>query len=246
MKSNTEIVIPRRIFHGINFISIAVLTVTGMYIHRPFSFAPHFMGLARWIHFEFLWIFTVNFGLRLYWSFFGKNGDWRTFVTPKVNRDNISAAFRHYFLYQPCPVGRQCNLVQNLSYTVIVLLLGIQIYTGFMLYYPTSPYLQSSIYTFGGLAFVRELHFFFMWIFITFTIVHLYMVFAEEPVKAKIMFFGGGGGKTDSDAPGVKEIPVKKPAAKKSSAKNSVAKKPAATTKKAVTNKPALGTSDEK
>ncbi len=225
----TDIVIPRRVFHWINFASIAVLAVTGLYIHRPFSFAPHLMGNMRWVHSEFLWIFTVNFFVRLYWAFFGRKGDWRTYLTPKINRANIIATFRHYLLYEPCPVGRQCDLIQNLSYTVMVLLLGIQIYTGFMLHYPTSPYLQSSVYLFGGLAFVRELHFFLVWIFIAFTIIHLYMVFSEEPRKAKVMFFGEGGGAGNDGAPGVKEIPVKKPAAKKT-----------------VTKKPVLGTTDDK
>lgn len=196
-----EIAVPRRIYHWINLVSIFSLIITGWYIHEPF--APGLMGMMKTIHFIFIWIFSITFVLRFYYAFFGKTGDWRTYLTPGFSKEKFVLALRHYFLYEPCPVGRQCDLIQNLAYALLVALFGVQIFTGFLLYYPENQSLASITYSMGGLAMLRKIHLSLMWIFITFIIVHLYMVLTEERQKAKLMMFG-----LSDEGPKVSELEV--------------------------------------
>lgn len=184
----SEVVVPRRIFHWVNLISIIVLIISGWYIHKPF--AAGLMHTIRFVHFIFMYIFSINVVLRVYYAFFGKTGDWGIFLKQKINNRVILATMRHYFLYDHWPEEITERILQNTAYLVMVILFGVQILTGIMLYYPESQALASLVHFFGGLSFVRTLHFFFVWIFLTFTVVHLYMAFSEEWDKIKLMFFG--------------------------------------------------------
>jgi len=188
----SEIPVPRRIYHWIDFVSVVALIISGWYIHMPFSWAPGLMGTMRMIHFVFMYIFGINLMLRIYYGFFGKTGDWERYLKQEISWRRLVWALRHYVLFEDCPEKGKCSLIQNFAYMIIIILFILQVVTGILLYYPESQALAGMIYYFGGLSTVRSIHFFFMWVTVCFIIVHHYMAMAEEFDKVKLMFFGVG------------------------------------------------------
>ncbi len=203
----TEIPVPRRIYHWIDFVSVVALIVSGWYIHMPFPWAPGLMGAMRSVHFVFMYIFGINLFLRIYYGFFGKTGDWEKYLKQEVSLKTIKWALRHYLLFEDCPEKGKCSILQNTAYAIIVILFALQVATGAILYVPENRLFASAAYYFGGLSSVRSIHFFFMWATVCFIIVHHYMAMAEEFDKVKLMFFGSG---EENGVDSAKKRPVRK------------------------------------
>lgn len=188
MAKRSDIPVARRLYHWINLISITALAISGWYIHSPFSTASISMGTMRTIHFLFMWVFTVNVVLRIYWAFFGKGGDWKSYLAQRWFSGEVwKATIRHYVLYEHFPKGMKDRLVQNTTYLFVAVLFLVQITTGFLLYYPANESLGSLTAALGGLQMVRQLHLFLMWFFVVFAVIHVYMGVAEEFDKVKLM-----------------------------------------------------------
>ena len=185
---NTEIAIPRRIYHWVNLVSIVALIFTGWYIHKPYAAGS--MNTMRHWHFIFMYVFSINVMLRVFYAFFGKTGDWRKYLQQNFSKRVITATMRHYLKYEHFPSDIKDRILQNSSYLGMVILFGIQIVTGILLYYPESQTLAPVMAAFGGQSFLRTTHFFFMWIFIAFTVIHFYMAVSEDWDSVKTMFFG--------------------------------------------------------
>lgn len=185
---SSGITIPRRIYHWINLISIVALSITGWYIHKPYATGN--MNTMRNWHFIFMYVFSINLMLRVYYAFFGKNGDWRKYLQQNFSKRVITATMRHYLKYEHFPSDIKDRILQNSSYVGVVLLFGIQIVTGIMLYYPESQTLAPVMAALGGQSYLRTQHFFFMWIFLAFTVIHFYMAISEDWDEVKNMFFG--------------------------------------------------------
>ncbi len=186
MKSS-EIAVPRRVYHWINLVSMAVLAVSGWYVHKPF--APDLMGLMRYAHLTAAYIFSINLVLRVYYAF-GKNGDWRKYLKPQINRKMLRLTFRHYLLYEHLPEGDHYRILQNASYLVIVILLFVQIITGVLLIEAEGSLPTQVITLLGGINAVRQGHLFLTWVFAAFTVIHVYMAFTEDFPKVKLIFLG--------------------------------------------------------
>jgi Ni/Fe-hydrogenase 1 B-type cytochrome subunit len=149
------------------------------------------MGFMRLTHFIFMWIFTTNFMLRVYWAFFGKGGDWRKYIAQRwFNGKVLKATGRHYLMYDHWPEGMQDRILQNTTYLFLAVLYIVQILTGLALFYNASGSIAFVGNILGGLQAVRQLHLFLMWFFIMFTVIHFYMGASEEWDKIKLMFFG--------------------------------------------------------
>lgn len=185
---SSKIVASRRIFHWVNLVSMVALIISGLYIHHPF--ASGMMSQMRFLHFVSMDVFGINLMLRVYWAFCGGGGDWAKYLKQSFSKEVLTATFKHYILYQKYPENIKERILQNTSYLLMVFLFAFQIVTGFLLYYPESQTLASTIHFFGGLSLIRSIHFFFMWIFIAFSVVHIYMSLAEEYDNIKTMFFG--------------------------------------------------------
>jgi len=167
---------------------MVALIITGWYIHKPYASGT--MSTMRYWHFVFMYIFSINIMLRVYYAFFGKTGDWRKYLKQDFSMRTIKATMNHYLKYEHFPSDIKDRILQNCSYLGIVILIGIQIVTGILLYYPESQTLAGVMAAFGGQSFIRTTHFFFMWIFIAFSVIHFYMAVAEEWDNVKTMFFG--------------------------------------------------------
>lgn len=206
--------LPVRIFHWINVLAIIVLTVTGFIIANPPALLSnaeatnlHTFGIVRFIHFSTAYIFFFVMILRIYWAFVGNQfASWRAFWPfSKKNWNNFWHVLKiDIFLLneekrnvKDISIGH--NSVATLSYLVMFFIALIQIATGFALYADMSGWWLPKLFSwviplFGGDFMVRTIHHISMWLFIFFTMVHVYLVFYHDYIEGRgevSSMFGG-------------------------------------------------------
>jgi len=150
------------------------------------------------IHFITAYIFLLNYIGRIYWAFKGNYySNWRRFFPfSKKARSNIKYVLKVDILLQNeekevlnnISVGH--NYLASLSYVVLFLLALIQIFTGFGLYAPTSGWWLPKLfawvpYVLGDEMTTRFVHHMSSWLFIIFTLVHVYLVFYHDWVEGR-------------------------------------------------------------
>ena len=206
--------LPVRFFHWINVLTIIVLTLTGFIIANPPALQSsaeatnlHSFGYVRLIHFGAAYIFFFNMLLRIYWSFVGNQfSSWRAFwpFSRKmwnnfwhVMKIDILLLNENHPDVKDISIGH--NSVASFSYVVLFLMALIQVFTGFALYADTSGWWLPKLFTwvspfFGGDFMVRTIHHITMWIFIFFSLVHIYLVFYHDWLEGRgevSSMFGG-------------------------------------------------------
>lgn len=183
-----------RITHWVRALAIVVLTVSGFYIAYPFI-APAQSGgepvnflnalFRAWhIIFGFLLI-AVTIG-KFYLFFFDRQSkiervSVKDFLSPTMWVKQI----KYYMLIGKHPHGKGVyNPLQFLAYVGVYVSIFVISLTGLILYiHVFHEGLGGALYDvlrpvevmLGGLAWVRELHHIFMWIFIIFLPVHVYL-----------------------------------------------------------------------
>lgn len=201
---------PVRIYHWLNALCILVLIVTGFYIGDPLAIlsskeasAQFLMGWMKLIHFIAAYIFLFNFIFRIYWGFVGnKYASWKNFIpTNKKFFREIWQVLKMDILMmkgkEHLSVGH--NAVAGLSYFLVFILFLLQILTGFGLYAATSDFWLAKMFAWvpyltGGDALLRQIHHAVMWLFILFTVVHVYLVFYHDYVEGRGEISSMGGG----------------------------------------------------
>jgi Ni/Fe-hydrogenase 1 B-type cytochrome subunit len=190
---------PFVITHWINLVSMFVLIFTGFYIHFPF-FAG-FMGIARGAHLLFAYIIVINCLVRVILSLFLKSApaggtreldlDIKSFLPQKDNRHQLGAWIKYYlFFKKDHPLGGKYGVPQKICYVAIPFLILAIAFTGFCLWAPTSvvgPFAAFNSLV-GGVMTIRIIHYFFMWVFILFTMIHVYLANVEGLAPTKMMF----------------------------------------------------------
>ena len=167
----------------------------GRLFPSPFDGAqfPHWSRLGGWLagalnwHFALMWP-LVTAGL-LYAGYLAASGEWRgLWFRPRDVPGAIGMARYYLRLRQDHPPQGKHNPLQKLAYTSIVLLGVLAVLTGLAIYKP----LQFSWLTalFGGFQAARYWHFWIVWIFVGFTIVHVILVFAVDPPSLRAMLTG--------------------------------------------------------
>ncbi len=181
--------LPVRITHWVNVISIGILTVTGIYIATPFlgtsgpASNQYLMGSVRFIHFVTAFVFTASVLFRIYWAFVGNTyARWNQFLPTNSARRRDAWQMLGFYLFlrrePPAEVGH--NPLAGITYVVVFALFLLQIITGFALY--ALPFEQGTLWqtVFGwiivafGVQPVRLVHDIIMWLFLAFTIHHVY------------------------------------------------------------------------
>lgn len=126
---------------------------------------------------------------RVYYSLI--TGSWRQEI-PTINEFKTAPAFLKYFSFltetKP-PVFPKYNIGQKLVFLSWAVLVILQTITGVILMFPiqTKPVVS---FLFGSLQMVRLVHFLlFAYFFIT-VLIHIYLVFTEDPAKLQAMFTG--------------------------------------------------------
>lgn len=206
--------LPVRLFHWVNVLAILALTLTGFLIANPPALQSsaeatnlHSFGIVRFIHFGAAYIFFFNMILRIYWSFVGNQfAHWRAFwpFSRKmwnnfwhVMKIDIMLLNEDHPDVKDISIGH--NSVASLSYVALFLMALIQVFTGFALYADTSGWWLPQLFTwvtplFGGDFMVRTIHHITMWIFIFFSLVHIYLVFYHDWLEGRgevSSMFGG-------------------------------------------------------
>ena len=197
--------LPVRIFHWLNVLCITVLGVTGFIIADPPALMStseavdsYWFGTVRMIHFTTAYIFLLNYIARIYWAFRGNYySNWRAFFPfSKKAWGNIKHVLKIDILLQNeevevlknISVGH--NYVASLSYVVLFLLALVQIFTGFGLYAPTSGWWLPKLfawvpYVLGDEMTTRFVHHMSTWLFVIFTLVHVYLVFYHDWLEGR-------------------------------------------------------------
>lgn len=198
---------PVRITHWINFLSIVVLSVTGIYIGNPsvaaVSSQQWVMGWNRFIHFCFGYLFMFSVLSRIAWMFLGNRyASWRTFVPwlfPSGRRGMVRM-FRYYtFIDRQITYEVGHNALAGYAYSGIFLLFLLQIVIGFALYSQYDPggfwnTLFGPLLNLAGNQSLRFLHHVIMWLLISFFIHHLYSAWlmdVKERNGTMTSIFGG-------------------------------------------------------
>lgn len=178
----------------------------GPYLTNPFQDAafPLWSRLGGWLagglnwHFALMWPLMLVGGL--YVGYLAFSGEWRKLLfRPRDLRPAIAMARFYLRIDNTHPPQGKHNALQKAAYTLILLLGALSVLTGFAIWKPAQlSWLTAS---FGGFQAARYWHFWAVWLFVGFTIVHVILVFAADPASLRAMITGRYYGRFTDDAP---------------------------------------------
>lgn len=190
---------PIRAMHWVAMFCILGLTVTGLYIGKPYFIASgdtadHFMmGWVRFVHFALAAVFVATAIVRIYWLFAGNRFErWRALFPVRL-RDwgNMWRQVKFYLMIQPekAPHYLGHNPLQQLSYTGIYLAAALMVVTGFAMYGQSNP--GGLFYNafnwvgivMGGIPVVRFVHHVLTWVFLIFIPIHIYLAIRADHLE---------------------------------------------------------------
>ena len=196
-----------RIFHWIMVTMILILFATGILITKPLQvMTPEpfltitSMDLVRDIHFVAAFILCASLILRVY-GFAINRGDrlFPRFWEGHFYEETVDVAL-HYMLLKKEHASYLRNPMARASYAMLYVLLAIEIFTGFAMYFMNKPNgtgaaLFGWVNTILGSEMMTHLvHHYVAWFIILFAIGHLYMVvraeFMEGESEVSSMFSG--------------------------------------------------------
>lgn len=192
--------LPAVLMHWAHLVAFFVLIATGLQIHAH----SHWFGTiqaVRQTHFVAMYVFILTTVVRIYWAFFGagsaptgklrRQPDYKTFAMSGSDWASLPKWIAYYlFLRKTRPYTEKYNPLQKLTY-MLLFPLGILVMalTGFALFSPTAEVFGWVTAVLGDLNGVRLTHYLAMWVLIVFFMIHLYLVFAEDPLEAGVMLF---------------------------------------------------------
>jgi Ni/Fe-hydrogenase 1 B-type cytochrome subunit len=192
---------PVRIYHWINVACIVVLAITGYLIGAPLAIHSsaeasnqYWFGTVRFIHFATAYIFVFNYIFRIYWGIVGNRYAKFTNYIPvkKEHWRELLDVLRIDILLireKPLPsIGH--NTLAAFSYFVMFLTFLFEVVTGFGLYAAMSKHWFPQLFAWiiplmGGDFAVRQWHHAMMWVFVVFSLVHIYLVFYHDYVEGR-------------------------------------------------------------
>ena len=191
--------LPFVITHWLNLVAMLALIFTGLYIHFPF-FAG-FMGIARGAHMFFALVFVLNMIFRVVAAFIVKSApsggtrevdyDFKSFLPQKDNRHQFVPWVKYYlFLKKDHPLSGKYGVPQKIAYGAIPFLILLIAFTGLCLWAPTSDVGPFAAFNslMGSIMTTRIIHFFFMFVFIIFMLLHVYLANVEGFAPSKMIF----------------------------------------------------------
>jgi Ni/Fe-hydrogenase 1 B-type cytochrome subunit len=187
------------ITHWINLVCMIMLAFSGFYIHYPFF--DGFMGVARGMHFVAMFVILINLTFRVIAAFFVKTAtdlgsrevdtDIKNWLPQEKNKHQFFETVKYYlFLRKEGVISAKYGSLQKISYLATVPLTYLMAYTGFSLYGPTGDwgFFAGGTALVGGPMNMRIIHYFMMWVFILFTMVHAYLANIYNFAPSKIIF----------------------------------------------------------
>jgi len=187
------------ITHWINLICMVMLAFSGFYIHFPFF--GGFMGVARGMHFVAMYVILINLTFRIIAAFFVKTAvdlgsrqvdtDIKNWLPQEKNKHQFFQTVKYYlFLRKEAVISAKYGSLQKISYLATIPLTYLMAYTGFSIYGPTMNWglFSGGVDMVGGPMNMRIIHYFMMWVFIVFTMVHAYLANIYNFSPSKIIF----------------------------------------------------------
>ncbi|MEF2561049.1 MAG: cytochrome b/b6 domain-containing protein [Eggerthellaceae bacterium] len=192
---------PMRVTHWVNLFCMAFLIFSGFLIHFPFWAA--LTGVARGLHVFLGIVLLVNCIVRIVLAFLLQTAptggtrnlvrDYKTWLPQADNRHQLGSWIKYYlFLKKDHPLSAKLGVPQKISYLAVAFLILIMAYTGFCLWVPTASwtFFAAGTSLVGGMMSMRIIHYFMMFVFIIFSMLHIYLVFIEGSAPAKLMLLG--------------------------------------------------------
>ena len=193
--------LPVRIFHWVNVLCIFVLGLTGYFIAKPLPLmsagdasSQYLFGINRFIHFLFAYIFTLNFLARFYWGFVGNSfSRWKNYFPTSARkwREIFQVVCIDIFLICRLPIKSYgINALAGMIYIAMYVSMVFQIFTGFAFYSVVSTSLPGKLFAWviplmGGVAVVQQWHHLMTWVFLGFTMMHIYLGWYHDYLEGR-------------------------------------------------------------
>ena len=192
--------LPFNVTHWINLVCVVLLVLSGFIIHYPYL--AGLTGLCRGLHVFCGIILVLNCIVRIILAFLVQSAptggtrntvrDYKTWLPQKDNRHQGIPWIKYYFfIKKDHPLSAKLGVPQKISYLCVPVLILFMGFTGFSLWNVTNgvgPF-AAFVVAMGGIMYVRMLHFFLMFVFICFAMLHIYLVLIEGTALAKNMLF---------------------------------------------------------
>ena len=199
-----------RLTHWLTFLLVSGMIASGLQIYaayakfgdrggpyyvNPFEDRafPQWSRLGGWLAGGLNWHFTLMWPLIiagvLYLGYLVASGEWRAVLfRPQDWRGAIEMQKYYLRLRKEHPPQGKHNPLQKLAYTFIIVVGALAVLSGFAIYKPTQLSWLTGL--FGGFQAARYWHFWTVWIFTGFLIVHVVLVFVVDPASLRGMISG--------------------------------------------------------
>jgi len=197
--------LPIRLFHWLTVLATTVLIITGFIIADPPALNVNveatnsfWFGYIRATHLISAYVLIANLLFRIYWAFAGNQfANWSNFIPyTKKGLQNILYVLKVDILLMKDKEHKLSNIsvghnyLAAFSYFIMTLFFLVQVMTGLALMSDTSAWWFPSMFhwiipLFGGDIAARYTHHLFTWLFMTFIVVHVYLVLYHDYVEAR-------------------------------------------------------------
>jgi thiosulfate reductase cytochrome b subunit len=178
----------------------------GPLLPQPFQDVafPGWARLGGWLAGGLNWHFFLMWPLMLVGAIYVVSlmvsGEWRKLVfRPRDTGSAVRMQLYYLMLRKDHPPQGKHNALQKLAYTFILSLGALSVLTGWAVYKPVQLSWLTAI--FGGYQAARYWHFWAVWLFVAFTVVHVIMVLVADPASLRAMITGTYRGRFTRDEP---------------------------------------------
>ena len=155
-------------------------------------------GGLNW-HFYLMWPLMAAGASYIIYLIFSGELKKLVFRVPKDISPAIAMQKYYLKLSKDHPPQGKHNALQKGAYTGVILLGCLSVVTGWAIYKPVQLHFLTALL--GGYQAARYWHFWAVWLFVGFAIVHVIMVFVADPASIRAMTLGGYKGRYTSDEP---------------------------------------------
>jgi thiosulfate reductase cytochrome b subunit len=199
-----------RVTHWANAVLLAGMIASGLQIYNAFGHFgrrggpffpnpfdgkpfPRWATLGGWLagglnwHFALAWPFVLTGAAYLLYMVI--SGEWRSLLfRPRDVPRAIAMQLYYLRLRKQHPPQGKHNALQKGAYTFILLLGVISVLSGFAIYKPAQLSWLTAL--FGGYELARYWHFWAVFLFLAFTLVHVTLVLVVDPASLRAMITG--------------------------------------------------------
>jgi Ni/Fe-hydrogenase 1 B-type cytochrome subunit len=176
-----------RVAHWVHLANMILLVLSGMQIHFPAFNIFGTTSNARFVHFVDMYLFFF-LGVFHVYQFFAE-GKWLSAGPAPRNMHGFWATLKYYaFMSKEKPEYGKYNPLQIVTYFLLFAISAVMAVVGFTLYWPIQ--LAALVSLFGGLMTLRQVHYVLSWVFISFSIVHIYLILTQPLKYTRAMVTG--------------------------------------------------------